>query len=54
MDKGTAVGGGGEGEGEREMEVEYPVEDEAGELLLELVPDGCEDAEPVSGDLFRL
>lgn len=54
MDEGTAVGGGGEDEGEREMEVEYPVEDGAGELLLELVPDGCEDAEPLSGDLFRL
>jgi hypothetical protein len=36
------------------MEVEYPPEDEAGELLLELIPDGCEDATPVSGDLIKL
>lgn len=55
MGKSTDVGGGegGWGEGEREMEVEYPTEDGAGELLLELVPDGCEDAKPVSGNLFR-
>lgn len=53
-DKGTAVEGGesGWGEGEREIEVEYPVEDGAGELLLELMPDG--EATPVSDDLFRL
>jgi len=36
------------------MEAEYPAEDGVGELLLELVPDGCEDAEPVSDGLFRL
>ena len=36
------------------MEEEYPAEDGAGELLLELIPDGCTDATPVSVDLIRL
>jgi len=36
------------------MEVEYPAEDGAGELPLELVPDGCEDADLVSNNLFGL